>query len=102
MILVPHLFYLPIDNEKSAGICWWWLSLLWLSTEPLHSQRDEGENQKAKVRKLMAGYKEFSVKSIATQAGNPQKGNPFTTSISQESRVPSPINLPPPSPGFIC
>lgn len=103
MILVPHLFCISVDNEKSPGICWWWLSLLWLSTEPLHSQRDKGENQKAKVRKLMAGYEEFIVKSRATQAGNLQKGgNPFSTSISQESRVPSPINLCPPSPSFIC
>lgn len=44
----------------------------------------------------MAGYKEFNSKARATQAGNPQNGSPFTTSISrlQESRAPSPTNIP--------
>lgn len=31
MILVPHLFYLSIDNEKSTRICWWCLSLSWFN-----------------------------------------------------------------------
>lgn len=42
----------------------------------------------------MAGHKEFNSKARATQAGNPQKGNPLHHFIShvQESRVPSPTN----------
>lgn len=48
------------------------------------------------MRKLMAGHKEFNSKARATQAGNPQKGNSSTTSISHvwENRALCPINTP--------
>lgn len=100
MILVPHLLHLPIDNEKSTRMCWWWLSLSWLNPgRQLSPSQPEGWG-----RELMARHKEFNSKARATQVGNPQKGNPFSTSIShvQESRVLSPINTPlPPLPSAL-